>query len=134
MTTPKSAQPAAPDLAQVNPALKSYIEARVFPEYTKNDWGHQLGHINYVIRRSFEFAKIAAKESAKWSTKATTTEPQLKTFSLNPDIIYTVAAYHDIGHHVDAAHHEKSPLRCSAKTPKCLSSFPLQRLRQLPKL
>lgn len=75
-------------LDQVDSGLRSYIETSVFPEYSKNDWGHQLGHINYVIRRSFEFAKTVAQP-------------------LNPNIIYTIAAYHDIGHHIDAIHHEK---------------------------
>lgn len=79
--------------AKVDPGLKSYIETHIFPEYSKNDWGHQLGHINYVIRRSFEFAKVARASG----------DAEL----LNPNIIYTVAAYHDLGHHIDAAHHEK---------------------------
>jgi len=76
--------------SDVNPKLKAYIEEQIFPQYAKNEWGHQIGHINYVIRRSFEFATQVADQAA-----------------LNPDIIYTVAAYHDLGHYVDAAHHEK---------------------------
>jgi len=77
-------------LARVNPSLRAYIETKIFPEYAKNDWGHHLAHIQYVIRRSFQFA-------------ATLPASQ----KINPDIIYTVAAYHDIGHHIDAEHHEQ---------------------------
>lgn len=78
-------------ISQVNPELKSYIETNIFPQYSKNEWGHQIGHINYAIRRSFEFAENASPTSP---------------IPLNPNIIYTAAAYHDLGHHIDAAHHE----------------------------
>lgn len=78
---------AEPDLSQITPALRAYITETIFPEYTKNDYGHQLDHITYVIRRSLDFAAPIP--------------------DLNLDIVYTVAAYHDIGHHIDAAHHEK---------------------------
>ncbi len=85
------------DTSKVNPQLKSYIETHILPQYSKNEWGHQIGHIDYVIRRSFEFANQAnAANQAKNPTQP-----------LNPNIIYTAAAYHDLGHHIDAAHHEK---------------------------
>ena len=71
----------------VNEELRKYIESNVFPEYTKNDAGHDLDHIKYVIRRSMKFAKEAGP--------------------INLDMVYTVAAYHDIGHHIDAKNHEK---------------------------
>ena len=49
-------------MERVNPELKKYIETEIFPEYAKNDWGHQIHHINYVIRRSFGFLAPAEKE------------------------------------------------------------------------
>lgn len=91
-TVAEDQQEAKPLFDQVNPKLRTYIETHIFPEYSKNEWGHQLGHIKYVIRRSFKFAEAASAQSD---------EP------LSPDIIYTVAAYHDLGHHIDAANHEK---------------------------
>lgn len=71
----------------VTPELRNYITTTIFPEYSKNECGHQLDHITYVIRRSLNFAATVPKA--------------------NPDIAYAVAAYHDIGHHIDAFHHEK---------------------------
>ena len=71
----------------MNKELKEYIENNVFPEYSKNESGHGLGHIKYVIDRSFELVK----------------ENKL---DVNLDIVYTVAAYHDIGHHIDSKTHE----------------------------
>ena len=71
----------------INPQLKEYIEKNVFPQYENNESGHGLEHIQYVIKRSLEFAKQVP--------------------NVNLDIIYAVACYHDIGHHIDAKNHEK---------------------------
>ena len=68
--------------------LKDYIEKNVFPEYSKNEIGHNLNHINYVIDRSFELIKE-------------------NNLDVNLDMVYTIASYHDIGHHIDSANHEK---------------------------
>ncbi len=71
---------------KINNELKKYIEEKVFPEYNKNDQGHNLEHINYVINRSFKFADTIP--------------------NINYDIVYTVASYHDIGHHINPKLHE----------------------------
>lgn len=72
--------------AAVKNELVQYIQTSVFPEYSKNDKGHQLDHINYVIRRSLLFME--------------------QFESLDPDMVYTIAAYHDIAHHIDKDEHE----------------------------
>ena len=74
-------------MVAVNPELISYVKERVFPQYALNDAGHSLEHIDYVIRRSLAFAEQFTK--------------------INPDIVYTVAAFHDIAHHIDKKNHEK---------------------------
>ena len=68
--------------------LKRYIEKFVLPEYDKNDKGHGIEHINYVIKRSFDL---------------------IEQNELNVDInmVYAIAAYHDIGHHIDHKKHEQ---------------------------
>lgn len=71
---------------KINEDLKKYIEENIFPEYAKNDLGHNIKHIQYVIDRSFKFADTVP--------------------NVNYDIVYTVAAYHDIGHHIDSKKHE----------------------------
>lgn len=71
---------------EINEELKKYIEENVFPEYQKNDAGHNIEHIKYVIDRSFKFAETVP--------------------NINYDIVYTIAAYHDIGHHIDRKTHE----------------------------
>lgn len=68
--------------------LKKYIESDILPIYEKNEKAHGLKHIKYVIRRSFEIVK----------------QNELK---IDSNMVYTIAAYHDIGHHIDSKNHEK---------------------------
>lgn len=71
----------------INKNLQKYIEKNIFPSYEKNDLGHNLEHIKYVIDRSLKFAN--------------------QINNINYDMVYVVAAYHDIGHYIDAKNHEK---------------------------
>lgn len=71
----------------VNEKLKKYIEENVFPKYAKNDLGHNLNHIMIVIERSMKFARMVD--------------------DINVDMVYTVAAYHDIGVSIDRENHER---------------------------
>ena len=71
---------------QINEDLKKYIEENVFPEYSKNEPAHNIEHIKYVISRSFKFADTVP--------------------NINYNMVYTIAAYHDIGHHIDPKRHE----------------------------
>ena len=70
----------------MNDLLKEYIEKEIFPMYQKNEEGHQLSHIEYVLRRSFFFAR------------------QLS--DVNLDMVYTIGSFHDVAHHIDKDHHE----------------------------
>lgn len=72
---------------EVNEDLKAYIENNVFPEYKLNEPAHNLEHINYVIRRSFDIVRT-------------------NRLDVNPNMVYTIASYHDIGHHIDSKTHE----------------------------
>ena len=72
---------------RINEELKKYIEEYIFPEYDKNEPAHSINHIKYVIDRSFELVK----------------ENEL---DVDLDMVYTIAAYHDIGHHIDSKTHE----------------------------
>ena len=71
----------------VNPELISFVKENIFPEYSKNDAGHSIAHIDYVIRRSLKFAE--------------------QFEGIDADIVYAVAAFHDIAHHIDKKNHEK---------------------------
>lgn len=71
----------------IHKKLQQYIEEKIFPSYKRNDLGHNLDHIKYVINRSLRFAK--------------------EVDNINYDMVYVVAAYHDIGHYINAKNHEK---------------------------
>lgn len=90
-------------MGAVNPELISYIETKIFPEYGKNDAGHSLRHINYVIRRSLNFAEQFS--------------------GINTDIVYAVAAFHDIAHHIDKKNHEKLSAEIFYKDEKMKAFF-----------
>lgn len=70
----------------MNNKLKEYIENNIFHEYSKNESGHGIEHIKYVIDRCMKFAE------------------QFDNIDL--DMLYTIAAFHDIGHHIDKKNHE----------------------------
>ena len=38
----------------IDSELKIYIENNIFPKYERNEKGHQIDHINYVINRCLE--------------------------------------------------------------------------------
>ena len=71
----------------VNKELKNYIENNIFPEYEKNENGHGIDHIKYVIERSFQLIEE-------------------NSLDVDPNMVYTIASYHDIGHHIDSKTHE----------------------------
>lgn len=66
--------------------LIKYIEQIVNYHYNLNDKGHEVEHAKYVINRSFEFA--------------------YQVESINLEMVYVIAAYHDVAHHIDAKNHE----------------------------
>ena len=71
---------------EINKDLKAYIEQKVLTEYSKNEPAHNLEHIEYVIERSFKFAQTVE--------------------DINYNMVYVIASYHDIGHHIDPNKHE----------------------------
>lgn len=69
--------------------LKEYIESEILPRYEGYDSAHRKDHIGAVIRRSAALAR---------------------GYDVDADMVYTIAAYHDIGicegrefHHLSSA-------------------------------
>ena len=95
---------------KVNSELKKYIEDNVFPEYDKNEVGHGINHIKDVINRSFELVKE-------------------NDLDVNLDMVYVIASYHDIGHHIDSANHEKVSADIMSKDKNLNKFFNLSELK-----
>lgn len=70
----------------INLNLIKYLKDNIFPMYEKNDLGHNINHIYYVVKRSIEFASI------------------IKDININ--MVITIAIYHDCAHHIDPKRHE----------------------------
>ncbi|MBP5633997.1 methyltransferase domain-containing protein [Candidatus Saccharibacteria bacterium] len=71
----------------IDEELKRHIETEILPIYNKNEAGHGIRHIECVIARSFELVEE-------------------NNLSVDSNIVYTVAAFHDLGHHIDPKKHE----------------------------
>lgn len=76
------------DLNEVNRELKEYVIANIFPQYAQNDKAHGIVHIKEVIRRSFELNCAF-------------------NLGLDKNMIYAIAACHDLGKYEDHTIHEK---------------------------
>ena len=77
------------DLQKVSPEIVDYVEKEIIPRYAFFDKAHQENHVRMVIKQSLELARH---------------EP-----SLNIDMVYLIAAFHDLGlvngrenHHKDS--------------------------------
>ena len=66
--------------------MKNYIEKNILPLYEKNDSGHGIEHIRYVTERCLRFAE--------------------QFDGINTDMLFAIAAFHDIAHHIDKKSHE----------------------------
>ena len=60
----------------VNPDLREYIATNIIPRYDKFDQGHAVSHVTKVMERALCLAC---------------------RYDVNPDMVYTAAAYHDLG-------------------------------------
>lgn len=69
----------------VNKELQRYIEINIIPQYIKNDKAHKEDHVRCVINNSM---LIADK------------------YNVDKNIVYTAAAYHDLGLVIERKRHE----------------------------
>ena len=68
----------------VNQDLREYVDGNIIPRYKKFDSGHAVSHVTMVIDRALALAC---------------------RYDVNPDMIYTAAAYHDLGVEEDRKTH-----------------------------
>lgn len=70
--------------------LVDYIEKDVLPLYARNDWAHQVWHIRDVIKKSLKLAK---------------------KYAVDVNMVYTIAAFHDLGCFISREKHEEVSAR-----------------------
>ena len=71
-------------MEKINPEIREYIETVILPKYGELG-GHTDEHIHYVIDRSLRFQEQAPE--------------------LNINMVYVIAAYHDLGRLIDNETH-----------------------------
>ncbi len=69
----------------INKELLRYIETNIIPRYRKNDKAHNENHVRCVIHNSILIAE---------------------KYDIDKNIVYTAAAYHDLGLEVERERHE----------------------------
>ena len=72
-------------LDAVDNNLKEYIKNNILPEYDLIDGGHNINHINYVLKRAFELCD---------------------NYDINNNILYVCVCFHDLACHIDRDNHE----------------------------
>lgn len=88
---------------KINQNLKNYMEELIDYHYNLNDKGHGIDHVNYVINRSFDFAKQIPE--------------------INYEMVYVVAAYHDVAHHIDDENHEALSAKMLSEDERLMDFF-----------
>jgi len=96
---------------KIDEELKQYIEEFIFPKYKENDKAHNIEHIEYVINRSLKFASTVN--------------------NIDYNMVYTIAAYHDIGHHIDAKNHEKVSAQILLKDDNLKNFFDSEKIKTI---
>lgn len=73
-----------PPSSSVNAQLRLFIEQHILPQYAAFDKAHREGHVQQVIAQSLQLAAH---------------------YPVNVDMVYAIAAYHDLGLSADRATH-----------------------------
>lgn len=69
---------------KMNQECMDYIESEILPRYASFDKAHQNDHVDRVIQESLRLAQY---------------------YEVNPDMVYVIAAYHDVGLVEGREHH-----------------------------
>ncbi|MDD4275684.1 MAG: HD domain-containing protein [Clostridia bacterium] len=71
----------------INNEIKDYITNEILPKYKDFDKGHDIRHIKEVIKHSLEYYEYLNDEN------------------IDPNMVFVIAAYHDLGISVEREHH-----------------------------
>lgn len=99
------------DSMEINNKLRKYIEENILPVYEKNDKAHRIDHIEYVTSRSLRFAQSVD--------------------GINIDMVYVIASYHDIAHHIDSSRHEELSAEYMMKDEELKKYFTSEELKTM---
>ncbi len=85
---------------KVTPSLKSFVEEEIIPRYRHFDKAHSVSHVQTVIRQSCEIYDMLEKNRKRDAGLFESCGRMSQDMGSNPldaDMIYAIAAYHDLG-------------------------------------
>ena len=94
----------------INKELKTFIEAEIIPLYETFDPAHQTNHVRTVIKESMILAR---------------------QYDVNPNMVYTIAAFHDIGLKVDRETHHLVSGSILRNSPVLLRFFTVEEIETM---
>lgn len=97
------------DKYNIRKKIINYLDEVLQFHYSQNDKGHGIEHAEYVIQRSLKFA-----EEEK---------------SINYEMVYCIAVYHDIAHHIDAKNHEVLSAKMLSEDERLRQFFSTEQIR-----
>lgn len=83
---------------QPNAELQKYVETVILPQYQSFDAAHQLDHAQMVIEQSLRLATTVSNSSRYLNPDGSKTV-------ISTNMMYAIAAYHDLGLHEDRKTH-----------------------------
>ncbi len=89
--------------AMINEALKNYISTAILSQYDNFDKGHDRRHIDHVITESLTLAQA---------------------YDVDKNMVYTIAAYHDIGIPRGRKEHHIFSVKFLQPTTICVNGLP----------
>lgn len=94
----------------MNQELVDYIEKSIYPLYERNDWSHQLWHIQNVTERSLKLAK---------------------DYPVNKEMVYVIASFHDLGCFVSRDNHEEISAHLMEQDPLIQKYFKAEEIQTM---
>lgn len=102
----------------MNTDLTLYIEREIIPKYNGFDKAHREDHARMVIEQSLEIASrlVGQLKGARH-------------YAVNMEMVYAVAAFHDLGLAIDRKTHHLESGRIVREDQACLSGLPRRKSR-----
>ena len=98
------------EAAGIRPALRAYVESEIIPRYDGFDKGHGRDHVETVIGQALTLSRF---------------------YDVDPELVYTAAAYHDTGLCADRKTHHVVSARIIREDPRLLEWFTQEQIETI---
>ena len=98
------------EAAGIRPALRAYVESEIIPRYDGFDKGHRRDHVETVIGQALTLSRF---------------------YDVDPELVYTAAAYHDTGLCADRKTHHVVSARIIREDARLLEWFTQEQIETI---